>query len=142
MDKHCKGCGKTQPLSDFYKHSRMADGHLNYCKACVKARVAKHREANLERVRAYDRERAKLPERIKAATRVSEAWRAEDRRRAKCHNAVARAIRAGRLAPQPCKVCGAQKSVAHHDDYNKPLEVRWLCQPCHKAHHKNTAASR
>jgi hypothetical protein len=26
--------------------------------------------------------------------------------------------------------------LAHHEDYDKPLEVVWLCQPCHKQRHK------
>lgn len=29
---------------------------------------------------------------------------------------------------------------AHHPDYNKPLEVMWLCQPCHYEWHKKQKA--
>lgn len=32
--KTCKDCGESLPLSQFYKHSKMADGHLNHCKDC------------------------------------------------------------------------------------------------------------
>src|SRR5690606_109968 len=39
-----------------------------------------------------------------------------------------RAIRSGHLLKQPCEVCGKMKVDAHHDDYAKPLEVRWLCR--------------
>ncbi len=40
------------------------------------------------------------------------------------------------LAPEPCEVCGATGDVeAHHDDYAKPLEVRWLCPSHHKLLH-------
>jgi 5-methylcytosine-specific restriction endonuclease McrA len=35
--KACRGCGVEKELSEFYKHPRMADGHLNYCKGCRKA---------------------------------------------------------------------------------------------------------
>ena len=37
----------------------------------------------------------------------------------------------GDLVPQPCEVCGIQPTHAHHDDYTKPLEVRWFCRRHH-----------
>lgn len=48
------------------------------------------------------------------------------------HDAVDWAVHKGRLIRQPCEVCGAEDLiVAHHDDYSKPLEVRWLCRQHH-----------
>ena len=52
------------------------------------------------------------------------------------HNAVRRAIRSGELNPGPCETCGNEScNYAHHDDYSKPLSVRWLCPGCHLRHH-------
>ncbi len=49
---------------------------------------------------------------------------------------VSRAIKAGSLKKQPCEVCERLENVeAHHDDYSKPLEVRWLCPLHHKGLH-------
>lgn len=47
------------------------------------------------------------------------------------------AIRTGKLErPTTCQACGGLGAVeAHHDDYSKPLEVEWLCVPCHKQTH-------
>ncbi len=50
---------------------------------------------------------------------------------------VANALKMGVLTKQPCELCGEKKADAHHDDYNKPLEVRWLCRRCHINWHKN-----
>lgn len=47
-----------------------------------------------------------------------------------------KAIRTGCLIRQPCEMCGAQSVQAHHDDYVKPLEIRWLCRSCHRKHHE------
>lgn len=48
------------------------------------------------------------------------------------------AIRKGYLMRQPCEVCGTEINVeAHHDDYDKPLDVRWLCKTHHAEHHLN-----
>lgn len=134
--KECFKCKTVKPLTDFYKHSGMADGHLNKCKECTKSDVGIHRLENIERIRAYDKERAKLPERQKLKQEVTRAWRAEDKRRTAAHNAVARAIAKGLLIKQPCERCGNEKSLAHHEDYDRKLDVMWLCQPCHKQRHK------
>jgi len=44
---------------------------------------------------------------------------------------VAYAIKTSKLVRGPCEVCGSTNVHAHHDDYDKPLEVRWLCSLHH-----------
>ena len=138
--KECFKCKTIKPLEDFYKHPKMADGHVNKCKECNKNDVTKHRNNNLEKVRAYDRQRGKLLERMKVNAEVNKAWRNEDLRRSIAHRAVAKAIRNGDLVRMPCIRCGEKKSLAHHEDYDKPIDVMWLCQPCHKQRHKELKA--
>lgn len=45
------------------------------------------------------------------------------------------AIKTGTLTKQRCEVCGSENTVAHHDDYSKPLEVRWFCRKHHREIH-------
>ena len=59
----------------------------------------------------------------------------EERARQTVRNAVKR----GSLVRLPCEVCGEAKSEGHHDDYDKPLDVRWLCRTHHVEHHKRIA---
>ena len=54
----------------------------------------------------------------------------------KARNDVANALQSGRLTKGPCETCGATHKVhGHHDDYLKPLVVRWLCPKHHAEHH-------
>ena len=137
--KSCFKCNNILPLTEFYKHTAMGDGHLGKCKVCTKEDVNKHRLNNLEKVRKYDRDRAKNPERAKIAAELTKIWRQQDSRRHRCHSAVARAIRSGKLEKMACCVCGAEKSLAHHESYDRPLDVVWYCQIHHSARHKEMA---
>ena len=45
------------------------------------------------------------------------------------------AVAYGQLVREPCEVCGKLKVEGHHPDYNKPLEVIWLCHLHHRRVH-------
>jgi len=63
----------------------------------------------------------------------------------KVHHITEKAILKGKLTPEPCEECGEYNFMkdgrvsvqAHHNDYNKPLTIKWLCQKCHHKWHKN-----
>ena len=148
--KACFKCNIEKPLTDFYKHRQMGDGHLNKCKDCTKNDVHKHRNDNIEKVRAYDRNRPNKAERIKKQLAYSNTERGKEVRfistrdcrlrnpmRYKANTAVSSALRDGRLIrPSNCEKCGIEcKPHGHHDDYSKPLSVRWLCVRCHNDFH-------
>jgi len=150
--KKCFKCNIEKPLTEFYKHKQMADGHLNKCKECNKKDVKENRENNSEYYKEYERERAKLPHRVKAR----EDYAKTDQGKEKGNNAkikwtrrnpikrmasiiVGNAVRDGKLTKNyTCESCFAtpQRIHGHHDDYAFPLVVRWLCPGCHNKWHK------
>lgn len=136
--KECIGCGEIKPLSAFYRHKMMADGHLGRCIECVKEGVRLHRLANLDRVREYDRQRDSLPHRIELRRKVVGKYDAQFPERRRAVSAVNNAVRDGKLRKWPaCAVpeCECTRVVAHHCDYSRPLDVVWLCQAHHKQAH-------
>ena len=76
-------------------------------------------------------------ERIKAERRERYATDPEYRRKVLARVAAAK----HRPERQPCERCGDPNADRHHDDYDKPLEVRWLCRSCHIKHHAELAGS-
>ena len=113
--KRCRKCGAVKPLTDFYANSTAADGREGRCKNCSNAYN-----------RAYSREHPESGRR-----RTAKHLR-EHPEQSVAHVAVRNALKSGELVRQPCEVCGDPDSEAHHEDYSKPLEVRWLCKPHHR----------
>ena len=137
MVKRCFKCGKKKVLSQFYVHPRMADGHLNKCKSCVKLYVLERSKtrAGREKIRAYDRLRFTFPSRKLQMSIYREKRRLNSPGRYRANYAVNNAIRDGRLVRMPCEKCGSPKSQAHHNDYRKVFDVRWLCFRHHRELH-------
>jgi ribosomal protein S27AE len=140
--KRCFKCGVKKPRTEFYAHPEMADGLLGKCKACTRDDVNANRAAKREQYAAYERQRFKTPTRKEQVKAAQRRRRAQNPVKAKAWYAVTHAIRKGTLVRQPCELCGNPKSQAHHDDYSRPLDVRWLCFRCHreKAHGQTVVA--
>ena len=146
----CIKCEKNQPESEYYRSTMRANG-TGECKSCTRARVISNRNANLDYYKNYDKSRADLPHRIKARKEYAQTEQGKERKAAaikswtirnpasyKAHNMVNNAVRDGRLfKPSQCEGCNDETTLhGHHCDYNKPLDVMWLCDPCHKQWHR------
>lgn len=103
-----------------------------------------HREEN----KSYQKEYKKLnPEIIKSANTNYRAAHLEQLNKYKKQknstvwgNAVNKlhyAVKKGLVIRKPCEICGCEKSQAHHCDYNKPLDVMWLCSKHHAEWHEH-----
>ena len=135
--KVCFKCVRKLPVPEaFYQHKQMGDGFLNKCKECTKKDANKHRLENIDQIREYDRQRGTTEKRKKLTTAYTKKARSTFPIQHEAHQAVQSAIRQKVLIKCPCVVCGSAKSMAHHDDYDKPLDVIWLCQIHHKERHK------
>lgn len=93
-----------------------------------------YRLKNLEKLRAYKREYNKQW-RKEHGYHNEEKWTKNHPTQVKAQQAVYRARVSGKVKKYWCEVCHSLNVVAHHDDYRKPLEVRWLCRSHHRAVH-------
>jgi hypothetical protein len=79
------------------------------------------------------------PERVRAADQARRPARKEAKDYALkkyANGQVAIALRSGKLQRGACEVCGAPDAQAHHDDYERALDIRWLCTEHHAAEHR------
>jgi hypothetical protein len=130
--KKCRVCGVVKPgETGFYVCKGNRDGRYGKCIECYKAYVNMYREANIERIRKYDRERFSTYKRKAKVREYISRYKEKYPDKVAARNRLYSAIKRGVLQKMPCEVCGENKSEAHHDDYSRPLEVRWLCRYHH-----------
>jgi hypothetical protein len=55
----------------------------------------------------------------------------------RCRNRTNKLVIRGLILKSKCEMCLNDKVEAHHHDYTKPTEVRWLCRSCHRKTHEN-----
>ena len=143
----CVKCEKERG-KEFYQKDKT-------CKECRKAAVRKNRKDKIDYYTTYEKSRAKLPHRVKAredyaktpkgkkaGNRAKKAWEERNAIKKGAATMVGNAVRDGIIKKGIyCEECGDNhiRLHGHHDDYAYPLDVRWLCPPCHKQWHTKTA---
>ena len=156
MNKTCYRCNTEKDISDFYKHSQMADGYLNKCKKCCKKESTKNRVENIDYYTEYDRKRFQEDPRVRerheryrksekgilSINKSRQKWLDDELNaiRRKSHNILNSHIRNNKLIkPNVCQLCDEESSriEGHHYDYSKPLDVFWLCRLCHVSVHRD-----
>ena len=149
--KTCFKCNLVKPVEEFYRHPSMLGGRVNKCKSCNCADVRENRANKADYYREFDQLRSNDPNRIRAraeyaktdagktaGNKAKSAWAARNPIKRSASIVVGNAVRDGVLSkPDCCESCGANARICgHHDDYAKPLDVRWLCSMCHSSWHK------
>lgn len=135
--KTCFKCGDLKPLTEFYKHPAMADGHVNKCKSCNKRDVIENREKKVVYYRDYDKRRFENDANRRAShQKASIKYTHDHPDRRNARTKARRAVLAGKLVKTACEWCSEVDTEMHHPDYTKPLEVMWLCKLCHEKWHK------
>ena len=143
--KVCFKCQEEKPLDEFYRHSKMADGHLGKCKTCTKKDVRENYAQNREYYSRYDAKRYKRRRDSGYMAEAQRRHRAKNPARTSCRYKFAYALKKGKLVkPDACEKCGASdiEIQGHHADYSKPYEVTWLCLKCHRAQHGQTVVTK
>ena len=118
--KTCAKCGVDKERSEFHKKKAAKDGLNSWCKPCKTAKDVERQRLKRQQM---------TPEEL-----------AFKKKQKKAHRAVENAVRNGTLhKPDCCSACGERKSSrelhGHHHDYDKPLDVEWICRTCHLLDH-------
>lgn len=132
MLRNCIYCHKDKDLSEFYNcktvSSAIKDGHSKWCRECQSIKYSDWYKKN------------KRPNREPSYGKGNfSLWyhTGNNRLHVLCKNKVLYAIKTGKLKKAiVCESCGLIKKLhGHHRNYNKPLEVVWLCASCHQKEH-------
>lgn len=146
ITKSCNKCASELAVdTGFYANDRT-------CKDCRKARVKQNRLEKIDYYKAYDAARAQRPDRvsardeyaktdagIKAGNAAKMKWTIANKKKKWVANCTYNAIRDGKLMKsESCHRCGKFncRIEGHHEDYDRPLSVKWLCSRCHRQWHK------
>jgi hypothetical protein len=108
--KKCKYCGTDSTETRFY------DSDTNRCLSCKSLYI-------------------KTPQQKERRRQLAKIDYQKNKHQNMARSKVKRAIHNGILVRQCCEFCGDENTQAHHDDYSRPLDVRWLCPQHHHMVH-------
>jgi transcriptional regulator with XRE-family HTH domain len=136
IEEKCKSCGG--PLGFVNKYSPKGGSRHSLCKLCKRTRAYL---ATFNHRKKYPIKSKRVARKWQAANKGKLAgyYRKHYEKNKKKYAAVwkiAESVQRGETKREVCKLCGKKKAEGHHYDYDKPLEVIWLCKKHHAAWHK------
>lgn len=156
----CKGCWneycslkRRERIEKDPEYLVKKNAYLNDWREKNKEKIKEYTKRSLEKNKDKINERRRTPEKRKVINESVKNWRKNNPKRFAetekirrkrdtpkelARNLVYKHIMRGKMIRgSKCESCGMEegKMEAHHDDYNKPLEVRWLCKICHRHEH-------
>jgi len=115
-------CKDEKELSLFNKAKDNADGFKNICRDCAKKEAKNY---------------SKLPHVILNRRNNVKVYETKNKKKINAKRKLFVATRNGSIVRDNCEVCGTSEGIhGHHDDYNKPLDIRWLCRKHHIEWHR------
>lgn len=142
--KECRKCREIKPTDSFNVDRGKKDGVGSYCRECKTASARDRRRANPELSAQRSKQWRNAHPQRSAEVRARSLRRHPEKRRAR--QLLNAALRRGEVAkPTSCEECGKEVADAgllhaHHNDYQMPLEVQWLCSRCHGITHAQDGA--
>jgi hypothetical protein len=160
MNRVCKKCNEEKEMREFnfVKTNNQVGGIYRYtCKKCEYKDRQQRYINNIDKERAirikyYWKNRKEILEWQKEYGKINQVrktnflreWRKKNPIRNKAHKLLQNALKKGIIVkPKKCEICNKEKRIiGHHDDYMKPLVVKWICDSCHlKVHGRLSALS-
>lgn len=135
--KTCSVCKTVKHTTSFHKDKSASDGLQCRCKTCNTIVCKKYRSTHRDVVRKISARRRS--EKLASIITYNQKWNKRNYEARIAHQKVYRAVKTGKLVkPTSCERCrlDASRIEAHHDDYSKPLNVKWLCTLCHSITHQ------
>lgn len=159
--KPCWSCMTVKEISEFNKDAQKSHGLCGKCKKCHTKYTRMYEANNQDKVKRWKEDNivkivssrhkyyiSNVKERNgERYSKEAEARKEYARNRYYSHRKNSEAIHAVSLAvkrgdlirPDNCTICGCEcKIEAHHEDYDRPLDVVWACSSCHKRIHAGT----
>ena len=118
--KECSKCRVEKDIKEFNKKRAASDGLSSWCRSCKNSDAVKKKRE--KRSKMTDEEREFYLKKKRA------------------HGKLDRAVKRGEIEkPDRCEKCGKKHEYkeihGHHHDYDKPLDVEWICRTCHLNEH-------
>jgi len=151
--KTCSKCKQSKLTQEFIKRLESKDGLRGVCRDCINKNKRyrylnninglrtkslkdglEYRQSEQYRVTYSNYKLTSDKIRIKASHKKYEV---NNRKKFRVKKNVRDAIMSGKLTRGRCEICDTAEDIhGHHDDYNYPLKVRWLCRKHHMEWHR------